>query len=86
MTCEWAFITLKITFITASILHHFNLSLLIFVKCDTLNFVSSDILSQKDEGGILWPVTFIFKKHSSQKCNYEIYDKELLTTIQSFEC
>ena len=86
MACERAFITLKIIFITASILCHFDLSLLIFVKCDASDFVSFSILSQKDEGGILWSVTFMFKKHSPQECNYEIYDKKLLTIIRSFEC
>ena len=86
MACERAFTTLKITFITASILRHFDLSLLIFVKCDASDFVSSGILSQKNEGGILQPVTFMFKKHSPQECNYEIYDKELLAIIWSFEC
>ena len=86
MICEQTFITLKIAFITALILCHFNLSLLIFMKCDALNFVFFSILSQKNEKDILWPVTFIFKKHFSQKCNYEIYDKELLTIIWSFKC
>ena len=51
-----------------------------------VTFVSFSILSQKDEEGILQPVTFMFKKHSPQKCNYEIYDKELLAIIRSFEC
>ena len=27
----------------------------------------------------------MFKKMSSQKCNYEIYDKELLAIIRAFE-
>lgn len=34
---------------------------------------------------ILYFVVFILRKLSSQKCNYEIYDKKLLVIIRVFE-
>ena len=43
------------------------------------------MLSQYGDDGILHPVAFFLKKHSSIECNYEIYDKELLAIIRCFE-
>ena len=43
------------------------------------------MLSQLDGNGVLRPVAFFFKKHSPAECNYEIYDKELLAIMRSFE-
>jgi hypothetical protein len=34
---------------------------------------------------ILHPVAYFSKKHSPAKCNYEIYDKELMVIIYAFE-
>ena len=39
------------------------------------------MLSQYDDDGMLHPVTYIFKKHTPAKCNYKIYDKELMAII-----
>jgi hypothetical protein len=44
--------------------------------------MSGRVLSQYNEEGTLRPVTFFSKKHSVVKCNYEIYDKELLAIIR----
>ena len=34
---------------------------------------------------MLRPVAFFLKKHSPIKCNYEIYDKEMLAVIRCLE-
>jgi hypothetical protein len=47
--------------------------------------VSTGVLSQYDDNGTLRPVAYFSKKHSPAECNYEIYDKELLAIIRSFE-
>ena len=57
----------------------------ILVETDASDYVSTGILSQRNEEGTLHPVEFFSKKHSPAECNYEIYDKELLAIIRCFE-
>ena len=65
-----------------------------FKKCEkvfqTLKyvFISEQILLHYDsdkESIVLRSIVYFSKKLSSQDCNYEIYDKELLTIIKIFE-
>ena len=51
------------------------------MECDSSDYVSSGVLSQKDDQGVLHPVAFFSKKLIAAECNYEIYDKELLAII-----
>ena len=55
------------------------------VETDASDYVSTGVLSQPDDNGVLRPVAFFSKKHSPAECNYEIYDKELLPIVRSFE-
>ena len=55
------------------------------VETDASDYVSAGILSQIADDGLLHPVAFFSKKHSPAEFNYEIYDKELMAIIQSFE-
>jgi len=48
--------------------------------------VSSGIISQEDDQGVLHPVAFMSRKYDPAACNYEIYDKELLAIVHCFEC
>lgn len=82
---QFAFDTLKTAFTSAPVLMHFNPEKSIIVETDASDYVSAGVLSQKDDQGILHPVAFFSKKHSPAECNYEIYDKELLAIIRSFE-
>ena len=66
-------------------LAHFNPNREILVKADASDYVSAGILSQRDEEGVLHPVAFFSKKHSSAECNYEIYDKKLMAIVRCFE-
>ena len=84
--CSNAFSKLKNAFISAPVLRHFDPSREIFVEVDASDHVSAAVLSQKDDGGTLHPVAFMSKKHEPAECNYEIYDKELLSIVQCFEC
>ena len=68
-----------------SILAHFNLELKTIVKSNSLNFIFVKVLSQKNVDDIIKFVVFFFKSLLSIECNYEIYDKELLTIIRCFE-
>jgi len=80
-----AFDLFKKVFMSASILRHFDYDREIIVDTDASDYVSAGILSQYDDEGILHPVAFYSKKHSPAECNYEIYDKELLTIVRVFE-
>jgi hypothetical protein len=55
------------------------------VETDASDYVSAGVLSQYDDEGILYPVTFFLKKYSPAECNYEIYDKELIAIVRTFE-
>ena len=83
--CQAAVDTLKTAFTTAPILRHFDYDREIIVGTDASDYVSAGILSQYDAEGILHPVAFCSKKHSPAKCNYEIYDKELMAIVRCFE-
>ncbi|KAH0615359.1 uncharacterized protein H6S33_000995 [Morchella sextelata] len=82
---QTAFNALKKYFTMAPILTHFEPKNEITVETDASDYISTGILSQYDDNGTLRPVAYFSKKHSPAECNYEIYDKELLGIIRSFE-
>ena len=47
--------------------------------------VSEGILSQYNKNGVLHLIAYFFKKHNSVKCNYEIYNKELMIIVCAFK-
>jgi hypothetical protein len=67
------------------ILARFNPDCNIIVETDMSEYVSAGVLLQYDDDGILHPVTYFSKKHSPAECDFEIYDKELMAIICSFE-
>ena len=81
LECQDAFKTLKQTITSTPTLRPFDQTKEAILETDTSNFVSGRVLSQYDKEGILRPIAFFSKKHSTVKYNYEIYDKELLTII-----
>jgi hypothetical protein len=83
--CKIAFELLKQTIIEASILAHFDLKKQIYIKNDSFDFVFAKVFSQMRENDELHFVTFFSKNLVSIECNYEIYDKELLTIVRCFE-
>jgi hypothetical protein len=80
-----AFELLKRTIIEASILIHFDFKKQIYIKSDSSDFVFAEVLSQMRKNDELHLVTFFSKNLASIECNYEIYDKELLTIVRCFE-
>jgi len=67
--------------ITAFILKHFNLIKKIILKTDFLNYMNNKVLFQYDDEEILYLMIFYNKNMIFIKCNYKIYDKELLIII-----
>jgi hypothetical protein len=82
---QLAFQRLKDAFVDAPILRPFDWKKDVILETDASDYVSAGVLSQYDDDGILHPVAFFSKKHSSTECNYEIYDKELLAIVRCFE-
>jgi len=76
---------LKKAFMSAPILHHIDYDREIIVETDASDYVSAGILSQHDDDGVLHPVAFYSKKHSPVECNYEIFHKELMAIVRTFE-
>ena len=83
--CQSAFNALKKAFTSDVILCHYNLNLKIVIETDISDYVSEGILSQYNKNDVLHLIAYFFKKHNSAKCNYEIYDKELIVIICTFE-
>jgi hypothetical protein len=56
-----------------------------FLECDTSDYATGAILSQKDDEGKLHPVAFLSKSMAPAERNYNIFDKELLAIIRAFK-
>lgn len=83
--CTKAFEYLKQIVVEAPILRHFDRTKQAYLETDSSDYVSSGILSQQDDEGVLHPVAFFSRKLVAAECNYEIYDKELLAIIRCLE-
>jgi len=79
--CQMIFEKLKQQMTTALFLKHFDSIREAILKMNFLNYVNDEVLSQYDDKDILHSVIFYSKNMISAECNYEIYDKELLTII-----
>ena len=82
---EQAFQALKAAFTSAFILVMFNLSKPFTVESDSSDCVTGEMLSQSDSQGVLHSVTYFSTCMSPAECNYDIYNKELLAIIHTFE-
>ena len=83
--CQKAFELLKKAVMKSSVLTHFNLTQVIILKCDSSDNISEGVLSHYRDNDLLHSVAFFSKNLIPAKCNYEIYDKELLTIIHCLE-
>ena len=68
-----------------SVLHYFDRSKKAILKTDFSDFVNRGVLSQYNDDGILYPVTFYSKNLIPAEYNYQIYNKELLAIIKCLE-
>ncbi len=82
---QFVFDWLKQTFITVSILMHYNLNLLVTVKIDIFDYVVIEVMSQQDDNEQLRSMIYFSFKMLFAECNYKIYDKKLLVIIKAFE-
>ncbi len=68
-----------------SILRHFDQNRETILEINSFNYINDNILSQYDDEETLHSMIYYSKNLSLAECNYEIYDKKLLTIIQVFE-
>ena len=80
-----AFQDLKTTFTTAPILIHLDFVKAFYLETDASHFALRAILLQMDVDKKLHPVAFYLRKLFAVEINYEIYDKELLAIVDSFQ-
>jgi hypothetical protein len=80
-----SFEKLKHCFTTAPILTHFDPQQECIVETDASDFALGATLSQISYDKKLHPNAFHCRMFSPAEINYEIYDKELLTIVDSFK-
>ncbi len=80
--CQTIFEKLKQQITTALVLKHFDSIREVILKTNFSNYVNDEVLSQYDDENILHSMIFYSKNMIFAECNYEIYNKELLTIIQ----
>jgi len=80
--CQMIFEELKQQMTTVFILKHFDSIRKAILKTNFSNYVNDEVLSQYDDEDILHSMIFYSKNMILAECNYEIYDKELLTIIR----
>ena len=83
--CQAAFERLKEAFSTAPILIHCDFDKEIVVETDASEIASASILSEPTPDRLLRPIGFFSEKHTPAECNYDIYDKELMAGVLTFE-
>ncbi len=83
--CQKAFEELKKRVTKTLVLSYFSSELKTFLESDLFDYVSIEILSQKEDDDLIKSMTYFSKILSFAECNYEVYDKELLTIIRCFE-
>ena len=83
--CDVVFRKFKNRMLKTSIFCHFDRKKQCYLKIDFSNIVIEKVLLQKQNDDQLYFIAFFLKNMSSVECNYEIYDKKLLTIIRCFE-
>ena len=76
-----AFPAIKKAFSSAPVLLHFDPDKECTMETDDSDYVFGAVLSQLDHESILHPVAFMSCRHFPAKCNYKIYDKELMAIV-----
>ena len=82
---QLAFEMMVTAFITSPVLRHFNHDREVIIETDASNYVSAGVLSQYADDGVLHPVGYYSKKDLPAECNYDLYDKELMASMNALE-
>ena len=82
--CEEAFEQLKTLMYIAPVLILYDPEKECVMETNASDYIFVGIFSQPDKKELLCLIIFFFKKHLPAKCNYKIYNKELLAVILVF--
>src|SRR5713101_1059035 len=82
---ELAFQSLKTHFAAFPILIQPNISHLFHLECDASKMACGAVLSQWGDDNLWHPIAFMSKSFIEAKCNYDIYNCELLAIIRALE-
>lgn len=88
---EWSkeakalFDALKKEFTSVPNLYDVDFSKAFFMEKNASDFALDAVLLQIEVDDKLHPIAFYSRKFSAAEINYEIYDKELLTIVDSFQ-
>jgi RNase H-like domain found in reverse transcriptase len=55
------------------------------IKANLFNYITKGILSQYNKDRVLYSIVYFLKQLNPAKCNYKIYNKELLAIIRYFK-
>jgi len=77
-----AFKELKDRLTSSLILCHYNLDLELILETDASNRIVAGVLLQLYLDGEWYPIAFFLKTMALAKCNYKVYNKEMLAIIQ----
>jgi RNase H-like domain found in reverse transcriptase len=77
-----AFGELKDRLISSLILRYYNPDLKLMLETDASDGVITGVLLQLHPDGEWYPIAFFLKIMDPAKCNYEVYDKEMLAIIR----
>ncbi|KAB5587753.1 Retrotransposable element Tf2 [Ceratobasidium theobromae] len=80
-----AFCSLKDALVKAPILLQPDPNKEFYLECDSSNYATGAILSQKGQDEKLHPIAFFSKSLTPAERNYDIFDKELLAVIKSLK-
>ena len=80
-----AFHSLKTRFAEFPILIQPDIAHPFHLECDASKMACRAVLSQQGSDNLWHPITFMSKSFIEAKCNYDIYDHELLAIIHALE-
>ena len=82
--CQHSFNALKVAFMTAPILTHYQSDVPLIVKTNASDYAVAGILSTTCPNGEIRPVVFYSRTLTAPELNYNTHDKELLTIFEAF--
>ena len=82
---EEAFKNLKKAMTSAPVLHLPSDHGQFMVECDSSDYATGAVISQKQSDGKWHPIAYLSKSLNAVERNYDIYDKELLAIIRALE-
>jgi hypothetical protein len=79
-----SFELLKECFRSAPLLQQFDFGKIRILYVNSSKYALSAVLSQRDDLGVVWPVSFLSKKWTDNESSWQVHDQELGAIVQAF--